>query len=85
MVPPHVNISGPKGAATEYNVTGLRANTNYTVYVRAVSLGLIGREVSTVAKTIRGSKYKKIRSCINNHYNHYVYFLHIHIIYITIV
>ena len=43
VVPPHVTISRPV-TATEYNVTGLRANTSYTVYVSAVSLGLVGPE-----------------------------------------
>ena len=46
VVPPHVTISGPT-RATEYIVRGLRANTSYTVYVSAVSSGLVGPEVST--------------------------------------
>ena len=50
VVPPHVNISRPM-TATEYNVTGLRANTRYTVYVRAVSSGVHGREESNVGTT----------------------------------
>ena len=50
VVPPHVNISRTV-TATEYNVTGLRANTRYTVYVRAVSLGLDGPEKSAVSTT----------------------------------
>ena len=54
VVPPHVTISRPV-TATEYNVRGLRANTRYTVYVRAVSLGLYGPEVS-IATTTLGSE-----------------------------
>ena len=50
VVPPHVTISRPV-TATEYIVTGLRANTNYTVYVRAVSVGLDGPEESVVGTT----------------------------------
>ena len=46
VVPPHVTISRPV-TATEYNVTGLRANTSYTVYVSARSSGVFGPEVST--------------------------------------
>ena len=50
VVPPHVTISRSV-TATEYNVTGLRANTRYTVYVRAVSLGVYGRKESAVGTT----------------------------------
>ena len=50
VVPPHVTISRPV-TATEYNVSGLRANTRYTVYVRAVSLGVYGPEESDVGTT----------------------------------
>ena len=50
VVPPHVTISR-RVKPTEYNVTGLRANTNYTVYVRAVSLGLVGLEEPAVGTT----------------------------------
>ena len=50
VVPPHVTISRPL-TATEYNVTGLRANTRYTVYVRARSMGLVGPEKSAVGTT----------------------------------
>ena len=52
--PPHVNISEPTGA-TEYTVRSLRANTRYTVYVRAVSSGVYGPKVS-VADTTIGSE-----------------------------
>ena len=53
VVPPHVTISRPiETRATVYTVTGLRANTSYTVYVRAVSSGVYGPEVSTVATTV---------------------------------
>ena len=51
VVPPHVAISTPV-TATEYNVSGLRANTRYTVYVRAVSSGVYGPEVSTADTTV---------------------------------
>ena len=51
VVPPHVNISRPT-RATVYIVRGLRANTRYRVYVRAVSLGVYGPEVLTVAITV---------------------------------
>ena len=54
VVPPHVNISRPV-TTTEYIVTGLRANTSYTVYVRAGSIGVYGPEVLTVATVM--SKY----------------------------
>ena len=54
VVPPHVTISTPV-TATEYNVTGLRANTSYTVYVSARSSGLYGPEVS-IANTTVGSE-----------------------------
>ena len=50
VVPPHFTISRPTGA-TIFLVTGLRANTSYTVYVRAVSSGLYGPEVSAVGTT----------------------------------
>ena len=50
VVPPHVTISTPV-TATEYNVTGLMASTRYTVYVRAVSVGLYGPEESAVGTT----------------------------------
>ena len=61
VVPPHVTISRPV-TATEYNVTGLRANTSYTVYVRARSSGVYGRIESAVGTT-GGSE------CCNNDYN----------------
>ena len=51
VAPPHVNISRPV-TATVYIVRGLRANTRYTVYVRAVSSGVYGHEVSAVNTTI---------------------------------
>ena len=50
VVPPNVTVSRPV-TATEYNVTGLMANTSYTVYVRAVSLGVYGPEKSVVGTT----------------------------------
>ena len=50
VVPPHVTISRPV-TATVYTVTGLRANTSYTVYVSARSSGLVGPEQSTVVTT----------------------------------
>ena len=50
VVPPNVTVSRPV-TATEYIVTGLRANTRYTVYVRAVSVGLYGPEESAVGTT----------------------------------
>ena len=50
VVPPHVTISRPV-TATEYIVRGLRANTRYTVYVRAVSSGVYGPEESAVGTT----------------------------------
>ena len=50
--PPYVTISRPM-TATEYNVTGLRANTSYTVYVSAVSSGVYGPEVSFATTTLR--------------------------------
>ena len=54
VVPPHVTISTPV-TATEYNVTGLRANTSYTVYISAVNVSsrLHGPEVSIVTTTLR--------------------------------
>ena len=52
VISPHVTISRSV-TATKYNVTGLRANTCYTVYVRAVSSGLYGPEESTVTTTVR--------------------------------
>ena len=53
VVPPHVTISRPiETRATVYTVTGLRANTSYTVYVSAGSAALYGPEVSTVATTV---------------------------------
>ena len=52
VVPPHVTISRSV-TATEYNVTGLRANTRYTVYVRAVSSGVYGPEEFVVGTTGR--------------------------------
>ena len=51
VVPPHVTISRPV-TATEYNVIGLRANTRYTVYVRAVSVRVYGPEVSISTITV---------------------------------
>ena len=51
VVPPNVTISRP-GIATEYNVTDLRANTRYIVYVRAVYFGVYGPEASAVNTTI---------------------------------
>ena len=50
VVPPHVTISRPV-TATEYIVRGLRANTNYIVYVSARSMGLVGPEKSAVGTT----------------------------------
>ena len=50
VVLPHVNISRSV-TATEYNVTGLRAKSSYTVYVSAVSSGLFGPEESAVGTT----------------------------------
>ena len=50
VVPPHVTISRPV-TDTEYNVTGLRANTRYTVYVGAVSSGVYGPEEFAVGTT----------------------------------
>ena len=50
VVPPHVTMSRPT-RATLYNVPGLRANTRYTVYVRAVSSGVYGPEESDVGTT----------------------------------
>ena len=50
--PPYVTISR-QVAATVYSVRGLRANTNYTVYVRAVSSGVYGPEVSAANTTIK--------------------------------
>ena len=59
VVPSHVTISsGLK--ATKYNVTGLRVNIRYTVYISAVSAGLYGPEVPTYATTV-GSE-----CCIND-------------------
>ena len=52
VVPPHVTISRPV-TATVYNVTGLMANTRYTVHVRAVSSGVYGPEESAVGTTGR--------------------------------
>ena len=49
VVPPHATISV---TATEYIVRGWRANTNYTVYVSARSLGPYGPEVSIVITTV---------------------------------
>ena len=51
VVPPHVDISRPV-TATVYIVRGLRANTRYTVYVRAVSSGVYGPEVSVATTTV---------------------------------
>ena len=51
VVPPHVTTSSGV-TATEYNVTGLRANTRYTVYVSARSLGPHGPEVSITTTTV---------------------------------
>ena len=51
--PPNVTISSLV-TATVYFVRGLRANTSYTVYVRAVSSGLYGPEVSIVITTVGG-------------------------------
>ena len=60
VVPPHVTISRSV-TATEYNVTGLKASTRYTVYVRAVSSGVYGPEVLTVSTTVVSE------CCINDH------------------
>ena len=49
--PPNVTVSSPV-TATEYHVTNLKANTSYTVYVRAVSLGVYGPEVSIATTTV---------------------------------
>ena len=54
VVPPHVTISRTV-TATEYNVTGLKANTRYTVYVSARSSGVYGPEMS-IATTTLGSE-----------------------------
>ena len=54
VVPPHVTISRPV-TDTVYFVRGLRANTNYTVYVSATSSGVYGPEVS-IAMTTVGSE-----------------------------
>ena len=54
--PPNVTISGPI-RATVYIVRGLRANTSYTVYVSAGSLGVYGPEVSAVNTTIGSECY----------------------------
>ena len=51
VVPPHVTIS-QSVTDTQYTVTGLRANINYTVYVSAGSAALYGPEVLTVATTV---------------------------------
>ena len=53
VVPPNVTISS-EVTTTEYIVTDLRANTKYTVYVRAVNVssGLVGPEVSIVTTTV---------------------------------
>ena len=66
VVPPHVNISRPV-TATVYNVTGLRANTRYTVYVSAGSAALYGPEVSTVATRVRSE-------CCTNDYDMGLYY-----------
>ena len=58
VVPSDFTISRPV-TATKYNVTGLRANTSYTVYVRAVSSGLYGPEESVINTT------GKSECCIN--------------------
>ena len=50
VVPPNDKISGL--TATEYIVRGLRANTNYTVYVTARSSGPYGPEVSIATTTV---------------------------------
>ena len=60
VVPPHVTISTPV-TATQYTVTGVRANTSYTVYVRAASMGMDGPEESAVVTT-GGSE-----CCINDY------------------
>ena len=51
VVPPHVTISRPVTASV-YIVTGLRANTRYTVYVSARSSVLYGPEVSIATTTV---------------------------------
>ena len=61
VVPPHVTISRPV-TATVYNVTGLRAKTSYTVYVRSVSSGVYGPEESTVGTT-GGSECRGLCRC----------------------
>ena len=61
VVPPNVTISRTV-TATVYIVRGLRANTIYTVYVRARSLALVGREESVVGTT-GGSE------CFNSDYD----------------
>ena len=58
VVPPHVTISSPV-TATVYNVTGLRANTSYTLYVSARSSGVYGPQKSAVGIT-GGSEYRII-------------------------
>ena len=51
VVPPHITISRPT-SITVYIVTGLEANTNYTVYVSARSSGPYGPEASIVTTTV---------------------------------
>ena len=50
VVPP--NVIESRLTATEHEVKNLRANTNYTVYVSAGSLGPYGSEVSIVTTTV---------------------------------
>ena len=59
VVPPHVTISRTT-RATYYMVTGLMANTRYTVHVRAVSSGVYGPEVSAANTTIKSELYCRI-------------------------
>ena len=65
VVPPHVTISRPV-TATEYIVTGLRANTRYAVYVRAVFSGVYGPGEIAVGTT-GGSE------CCNNEHDETMY------------
>ena len=51
VVPPHVTISRAV-TPTEYIVRSLRANANYTVYVRARSSGAYGPEVYITTTTV---------------------------------
>ena len=61
VVPPHVTISRPiETRATVFLVTGLRANTKYTVYVSAGSSGEYGPEVSFATTTLGSESLYRI-------------------------